>query len=139
MISNTSRHAIRALIVLARLPQGKYAQAAAVAKKIKAPANYLGKMLQALCKRGLLLSRKGRRGGFRLAREPHKTTLYDVVEPIEGLSRKSGCVLGKMLCLRKSPCPAHKGFVAALAARERFLKGTNIGQLAERFGKTRRG
>jgi len=135
MFSNTSRHAIRALIILAQLPEGEYAQAAVVAGKIKAPCNYLGKLLQAMCKQGLLFSQKGHSGGFRLAREPHRISLYDIVEPLDGLSRKAGCILGQMLCSSARACPAHKGYAAAVAAQERFLKGTTIGQLADRYGK----
>ncbi|MGD0092440.1 MAG: Rrf2 family transcriptional regulator [Planctomycetota bacterium] len=137
MISSTSRHAIRALIILAQLPKHRYAQAAAVAKLIRAPGNYLGKTLQALCRQGLLLSHKGRGGGFRLARDPHCISLYDVVEPIEGLSRKPGCILGKLFCSDASPCPAHKAFAALAAHQERFLKKTTIGMLADRYRGTR--
>jgi Rrf2 family protein len=138
MISNTSRLGIRALIALARLPEGQYTQGAVVAREIGAPGNYLGKLLQAMCKQGLLLSHKGRGGGFRLARGPRRITLYDVVEPIQGLSRKGGCILGRKLCSDKTPCPAHKAYAALVAKQERFLKKTTIGQLADRFEETHR-
>lgn len=135
MLSSTSRHAIRALICLAQLREGEYAQAAVVADEIGAPRNYLGKLLQGLSKRGVLLSHKGHGGGFRLARDPKRVSLYDVVEPIEGLSRKQGCILGRMLCGDGSPCPAHKRFVAVVREQERFLKETMIGQLADRYSR----
>jgi hypothetical protein len=51
------------------------------------------------------------------------------------LNRKSGCILGQMLWSDNSPCPAHKGYAAAVAAQQRFLKGTTIGQLADQYGK----
>ena len=46
MFTKTSLHAIRAFMVLAELPEGTHAGAAAIAKEIGAPQNYLGKLLQ---------------------------------------------------------------------------------------------
>jgi Rrf2 family protein len=135
MVTSTSRHAIRALIFLANLPDGAYAGAIAIADEIGAPQNYLGKMLQSMTRQGLLLAHKGHGGGFRLARDPHGISLYDVVEPIEGLSRKSGCILGNMLCSDNAPCPAHKRYKAVIEQQEHFLKDTSIGLLADRYAK----
>jgi DNA-binding IscR family transcriptional regulator len=42
----------------------------------------------------LVQSQKGIGGGFRLARDPGAISLLDVVEPIEHVSRWSGCILG---------------------------------------------
>ena len=54
---------------------------------------------------------------------------------IEGLGRKSACILGRMLCSSSRRCPAHQGYAAAVKAQERFLKKTSIGQLADRFSR----
>jgi Rrf2 family protein len=98
MISKTGLHAIRALSALAELPAGSYAGAGAIADKVNAPRNYLGKLLQNLAREGLVVSQKGLNGGFRLARDPKTITLLDVVEPIEHVSRWSECFLGKKVC-----------------------------------------
>src|SRR5262249_48566567 len=98
MITKTGLHAIRAAVALARLPGGTFAGAAHVAKEIGAPQNYLAKLLQILAREGLLESQKGLHGGFRLARDPRKITLLDVVEPIEQVTRWSGCILGHSEC-----------------------------------------
>src|SRR5690242_15677380 len=108
MITKTGLHAIRAMVALARLPDGVYAGAATVAKEIGAPQNYLGKILQALAAEGLVVSQKGSGGGFRLARDPKRISLYDVVEPIEHLSRWSGCILGRPECSEVEPCAMHE-------------------------------
>ena len=48
MLSKTAIHAVRATIELAALAPGCYLGAAAIADRIGAPRNYLGKLLQAL-------------------------------------------------------------------------------------------
>ena len=83
MLSKTGLHAVRAMVALAKLPDGSYGGAARIAQEIGAPQNYLGKLLKALAEEGLVESQKGLGGGFRLARNPQEISLLDVIEPIE--------------------------------------------------------
>jgi Rrf2 family protein len=48
------------------------------------PANYLVQILSELRNGGLITSRRGKQGGYTLARDPDKITLYDIVKLIEG-------------------------------------------------------
>lgn len=107
MIGKTGLHAIRALANLALQPGEACVDAASVAKEIGAPPNYLGKLLQSLVREGLVESRKGLGGGFRLARDARRITLLDVVEPFEQISRWSDCFLGHPVCSDDAPCPMH--------------------------------
>src|SRR5262245_45264992 len=102
MLTKTGMHAIRAMVALAKLPDGAYTGAVRVAKEIDAPQNYLGKLLKLLAREGLVESQKGLGGGFRLARDARAITLLDVVEPIEHLSRWAGCILGRPECSDES-------------------------------------
>jgi Rrf2 family protein len=48
------------------------------------PANYLVQILSELRNGGLITSRRGKQGGYALARNPQEITLLDIVEVIEG-------------------------------------------------------
>ena len=48
------------------------------------PANYLVQILSELRNGGLIISRRGKQGGYALARPPAEITLYDIVKLIEG-------------------------------------------------------
>ncbi len=48
------------------------------------PANYLVQILSELRNGGLITSRRGKQGGYALARPPEEITLHDVVKLIEG-------------------------------------------------------
>jgi Rrf2 family protein len=48
------------------------------------PANYLVQILSELRNGGLITSRRGKQGGYALARPPEDITLYDIVKLIEG-------------------------------------------------------
>jgi Rrf2 family protein len=129
MISKTGLHAVRAVLALARLPVGAYAGAVKVAQEIDAPQNYLGKLLQGLAREGLVESQKGLGGGFRLARDPRKITLFDIVDPFEQLSRWAGCILGRAECSDADPCAIHDKWKAARTAYLRMLQTTTVADL----------
>jgi Rrf2 family protein len=129
MLSKTGLHAVRAAVALARLPAGSYVGAAHVAREIGAPQNYLGKLLKSLAEEGLLESQKGLGGGFRLARAARNISLFDVVDPIEHISRWSGCILGRPECSEANPCAIHNRWKAVRDAYLRMLRRTTLAEL----------
>lgn len=48
------------------------------------PANYLVQILSELRNGGLILSKRGKQGGYALARSPEEVTLFDILRLIEG-------------------------------------------------------
>jgi Rrf2 family protein len=131
MISKTSLHAILALASLSKLAEDEYAGAAHVAREVGAPANYLGKLLKQLASEGLVKSQKGYGGGFRLTRPASKISLYDIVEPIEKVSRWNGCFLGQAKCSSKSPCVLHNRWEKIRNHYLGFLKKSTVAEIAK--------
>ena len=129
MLSRSSVHAIRALTRLAALPADRFAGAAGLAGEIGAPTNYLGKLLQTLANRGMLESRKGAGGGFRLKRSPDRVSLFDVVDPIDPTSRWEGCVLGFRVCGEQQPCAVHHRWGPLRDSYLAMLKETTIADI----------
>jgi len=130
MISKTGIHAALALSLMSKLPNGEYAGASNIAREIGAPQNYLGKLLKLLAQEGLLESQKGFGGGFRLARPAGKITLYDVVEPVDHVSRWGGCFLGGGKCDDAAPCAVHHRWKSVRETYLDFLRETTIADLA---------
>jgi len=131
MISQTAIHAVRAIIVLAEANEGVYLGAVSIAKKIKAPKNYLGKLLQNLSYVGLVESQKGLGGGFRLARDPQTISLHEIVDPIDHLSQQYGCILGRETCSEDTPCPLHAKWVRVRDSYIGFLKETSVSDIVQ--------
>lgn len=117
MLSSSAQYAIRAILLMAAEP-GVNHGAAEIARRIKAPPNYMGKMLKLLADGGVLTSTRGSGGGFRLARAPGEIRLYDVVEPIDKVSRWTKCFLGMGGCQPDHPCPIHPLW---MPIREQYL------------------
>jgi Rrf2 family transcriptional regulator, cysteine metabolism repressor len=64
--------------------EGRLAHIEELAKIEAVPANYLVQILSELRNGGLIVSRRGKQGGYVLSRPPEKITLYDIVKVIEG-------------------------------------------------------
>ena len=108
MLSQTSEHAIRAVLYLAQQPAGEPVPAERIARALGAPGNYLGKTLNLLVRQGLLASSRGPAGGFRLLREPGDVALAEVVSAVSDRPKQRAvCLLGNRPCRSTSPCAAH--------------------------------
>jgi Rrf2 family protein len=55
----------------------------ALAKAEAVPANYLVQILNELRNGGLIVSRRGKQGGYALARPPAEISLYDIVRVVD--------------------------------------------------------
>jgi Rrf2 family iron-sulfur cluster assembly transcriptional regulator len=128
--SKPCEYAIRALAYLARLRNDGAAQAKEIAKAEGLPAPVLGKVLQELVRKGLLESRRGPGGGFRLARRPQLITLRDVVAAMDGLDQFLECAVGLEQCSDESPCPLHDTWKGLRTQMMNYLEVTTLADMA---------
>jgi Rrf2 family transcriptional regulator, cysteine metabolism repressor len=78
-------YACRVLAQMARLyGTGELAHIEKLARVEAVPANYLVQILGELRTGGLIVSRRGKQGGYQLARPPGSISLYEVVVLIDG-------------------------------------------------------
>lgn len=88
-------YAIRAVAELARhWPDKQYVLLRSVASGTNLAGPYLGKLLQRLVLAGMVQSLKGRTGGYRLAKDPRKIRLIDIVKAIDGTERLNRSIVG---------------------------------------------
>lgn len=132
MMTKTGIYGIRAMLALAKLPEGEHAGVPRIAELVQVPQSYLSKLLQILARAGLVHSQRGLGGGFRLARDPVSISLYDIVEPLEQMERWSGCFLGNAVCSEEQPCALHSRWKEVQQAYLGMLQRSTLGELAER-------
>lgn len=78
-------YACRVMAELARLDgSGTLAQIEHLARAEAVPANFLAQILGKLRTHGLISSRRGNLGGFKLSRPPDEISLYDIMMATEG-------------------------------------------------------
>lgn len=138
LYSKPCEYAIRALAYIAQTPKNEDVRAAEIAKKERLPGPVLAKVLQELVRKGLLRSRRGPGGGFRLARRADLISLRDVVGAIDGLDHFMDCAVGLDRCSDETPCPLHDTFKGIRASVVTYLEETNIAAMASAIERKRR-
>ena len=83
-LTKTATQAALAMAFLAGQPENQPTQARQVAKHLQIPIDSALKVLQALSRQTLLISRLGRHGGYVMPSAPDAITLLQVVEAIDG-------------------------------------------------------
>lgn len=127
MFSKTCEYAIRALIFIAQKSEfGIKVGIKEIAEGIASPEHFIAKILQDLCRRGLVQSVKGPNGGFFINESSKKITLADVVMAIDGDKIFRGCGLGLKNCSEKKPCPLHDEFKVIRKQMYDMLKSMTV-------------
>ena len=83
LITRDVDYAIRALCCIAKGKEGLHS-VAEIAKCLKIPRPFLRKILQVLNKGNIVHSYKGKGGGFKLAIQPDKISLVDIITLFQG-------------------------------------------------------
>lgn len=83
-ISKKADYALRAMAILAALPPDRSMQAWELADSGDIPTKFLEQILLTLRRAGLLSSKRGVGGGYRLNRESRLITVADVIEAVDG-------------------------------------------------------
>lgn len=83
-ISARSDYAVRALLELAAAPDDRPLKGEAIAARQGMPTKYTENILVDMRRAGLVASRRGSEGGFRLARPASEITVADVIRATDG-------------------------------------------------------
>jgi len=82
-VTSKSRYAVVALAELARSGE-RPVPIAQIAERREMPVQFLEQLFSTLRRDGLLLSQRGVRGGYTLARPPEEITVLEVVQALDG-------------------------------------------------------
>lgn len=127
-------YAVRVMLALARAREGRLVSVRRLAEEMAIPVRFLPQVMSNLTAAGLVRAETGRSGGYRLARPAATITLLDVVEAVEGDSRRRSCVLRGGPCGLDGFCDVHDVFFSAQDAMLAELAGAVLDALPERRG-----
>lgn len=131
MLSQTAEHALRAVLFLARQPDGARVPAETIAEALDAPRNYLAKTLGALAKAGVIDGMRGPTGGFALRVPPGQLTLARVVGAFDEPPSSRMCLVGGRRCDGRDPCVAHGRWNSVRTAARAPMERTTIADLLD--------
>lgn len=84
MLTAKGKYGLKALVYLSQVPQGELALVSDVAQANNIPKKFLDAILGELRNAGIVQSRKGKGGGYRLARAPEEIKVGSIVRVLDG-------------------------------------------------------
>jgi Rrf2 family protein len=84
MLSQKAKYALRALLMLAEQPEADMVMIGDIAERENVPRKFLEAILVDLRKRGLLDSRRGKYGGYRLAKPADAISFGEIIRIVDG-------------------------------------------------------
>lgn len=131
LYSRPVEYALRAMAWIAAHPEHPYRRAKVIAKEENIPSFFLSKILKTLAAAKILISSRGRTGGFALARAPEKITLEEIVEALEGLEDLKRCSVGWAKCSDEKPCSLHSRFKPIRESVLEYLRTTTVASMIQ--------
>jgi Rrf2 family protein len=131
MLSQKTKYALRALVYLASLEAPASAAVAEVAVGAKAPRKFLEAIMLELKLAGFVESRRGRFGGYALARPPAEISFAAVIRTTEGPLALAPCASVTAYrqcedCFDVEICPIRNALIASRDAVAAVLEGWSL-------------
>ena len=141
MISQKAKYALRALVSLARAGRGETMMIGEISKEQAIPKKFLEQILLELKRAGIVMSRRGRLGGYVLLRPADKLTFGEVLRLIDGPIAPLPC-LSKIAyrrcadCQDEATCEIRHVFAGVVNAQREVLDHTTFAD-AVKAGKVK--
>ena len=134
MLSQKARYALRALVELARA-QGGQVTSGELASRADEPRKFLEAILLELARNKVVVSRRGKFGGYTLARDAGEISFAEVIRIIDGPLALAPCV--SRLSFRKcddcpdlATCSLREALLRARDATSEVLEGYSLAEAA---------
>jgi Rrf2 family protein len=129
-VSAKTDYALRALVELAASGDGGPVKGERLATSQEIPLRFLENILLQLRHAGLIESRRGADGGYRLARPADEITLADVIRALDGPLAGVGGARPETLDFHGSAEPLRDVWVAVRASLRAVLEGVTVADVA---------
>lgn len=137
MLTQRSRYGLRAMLLLAResrddppVPMSR------IAREAQVPRKFLEIILTELKNANLVVSTRGKQGGFHLARPAHLISFGDIIRTIEGPLALVPCVSRTAYkrckdCHDETMCEIRRAMMIVRDDTARILDGTSLAEAVE--------
>jgi Rrf2 family protein len=138
MLSQKARYALRALVELARAKEDQLTSGE-IAERADAPRKFLEAILLETTRRGLVISRRGKFGGYALARPADQISFAEIIRVIDGPLALAPCVSRTAFrkcidCASLETCTLRGALLKACDATAAVLEGHTLADAAREVG-----
>lgn len=133
MVSTKGKYALMVMIDLAKCDPDKYISLSEIADRQNLSMKYLESLVAILNKGGMLNSLRGKKGGYKLARNPEDYNISEILQLTEGSLAPVQCVSqDEAGCENKNRCVTLPLWVGLDRVIEEYLSNISLRDLAER-------
>ncbi len=129
-LTRASDYAIRGVVYMSMQPEGAIVVIPEVAREMDVPVGFLARIFQSLSRAGIVISHRGKKGGYSMARKPVDVSLCNVIEAVEGDIKLNLCLDGYNACDRMGFCAIRKELETVQEDLIASLQKTNFADLA---------
>ena len=129
-ITMSSEMAIHAVWYMSTRSKEGPIQAPEIAEMLCVSSSYMVKILKKLAKEGILVSKRGKNGGFRMGRPPAEVNIADIIIAIERDAIEYFCLHDARNCPGTDACLLHSTIMRASQAALDVLQNTTMADLA---------
>ncbi len=129
-LSTTTKYAIQILGLMAQNKEKKYSSRQ-LSEELKIPYKYLTKIMTKLTKSEIVLSTKGKYGGFEIIKDVKDIKIIDIVIVFDNVDNKK-CVLADTACDFEQKCIIHEKWEKPRCAIDDFFTKTTLLELIEK-------
>lgn len=105
--------------------------ASEIAAEIHLAAPTVSKILKMLAREGLVVSHRGPKGGYSLARRPSDISMVEIIDALEGPVGLTECGSNPGLCVQEASCSIRANWQHINAAVRQALAGVTLAQMAQ--------
>ena len=124
--SKKCEYGLQAVLYLAVLDENYICSSEDISNKLSIPKEFTSKILQSLTESKIIESRKGKSGGFKLARKANELKVIDVVVAIDGNEIFTNCVMGFTNCTKDKKCLLHEEWQGILNSAINMLSRNTL-------------
>ena len=137
LLTKKTEYAVRCMVYMA-LQKDKIVNNKEIASAMNIPEYFLSKVLHSLIQKGIVISSRGKNGGYTLANTPDEISLLEIIEAIQGPLKFFECFLHEKNCESKRECTINRIWTRINTSLEQELEGVKIAEflsVAENLGK----
>ena len=131
ILRNDTDYGVRSLIYIAGKGRQTTVTAGALAKAEDIPVEFIYKILRKLTRAGFLKRQMGPNGGFSLAQDANRITLFAITGAIQGPVAVRKCLLDHKACPRRPTCTVSAKLQGFQDAVEKMLKDITLAEVLE--------
>ena len=131
VLTRAGDYGVFGVLYLAKQPKGKIVSLSEVSRSEDIPEKFLAKIFQSLTRVGLIVSHRGARGGFCLARPADQITVKELMEAIQGPICFSKCLSELEDCEKKDVCKLREMLKKAQEHTGKLLSQKTLADLAK--------